>query len=126
MIKPWPGFAVCLGEGSPAAHQVRPVCQERSQRVPSQCRIRVCPAPVALSSPTAQASEGESALTASRLLAKRPGLGAATRAQLVPFQCSTSVPAGVSPTAHASLLDSALTPVRPLVWLGAGAGYLCP
>ena len=82
----------------------------------------MCPPPAAHSHPTAQASEEESALTALRVLAKRPGLGAATRAQLVPFQCSINVPAGMSPTAHASLLDSALTPVRPLVWLGLRLG----
>src|SRR5215471_2047137 len=102
-------------------HPVGPACQERSQRVPSQCRITVCSGPPVHSHPTAQASEGESALTALRPLTKRPGLGAATRAHLLPFQRSTTVPAPF-PTAHASRLDSALTPVSSVLLPGLGLG----
>jgi hypothetical protein len=47
------------------------------------------------------------------------GLGAGTRVQEVPFQCSTRVLPRVvvppTPTAHMSLAETALTPVRPLI-----------
>src|SRR5215468_4314413 len=66
----------------------------RTQRVPFQCSTLVlaagCPGKV----PTAQASVGDSALTAATTLCAPPGTG--TGVQLVPVQCSTT---GDSPLA---------------------------
>jgi hypothetical protein len=70
---------------------------------------------------TAQASDAESALTASKAF---PGAG--TRSQVEPFQCRArlSLPLGVSnaPTAHASEADTALTPDRTVPMVPPGLG----
>src|SRR6476646_9163095 len=77
--------------------------------VPFQCSISVwLPA-----MPTAQTSLAATAATPSRTLLA-PGLGLATTAHAVPFQCSTSVrlalPEKYMPTAHTSLAATAVTP----------------
>src|SRR5215471_5073330 len=86
-----------------------------------------------LSFPTAQASLPDTALTPSSWFVPAPGLGLVTSVQAVPFQWKISVPdlrpsLGMprTPTAQASLPDTALTPVRPKsVYRGAVGLLTC-
>src|SRR6266571_357080 len=86
------------------------------QLVPSQCSMRVEGMPLVpfWDWPTAQMSVAETAATPNRGLARVPaGLGLGTTVQLVPSHCSISVPEPLSPTAHTSLLETAVTPRSP-------------
>src|SRR5215472_9684422 len=89
---------------------------------PSQCRIPLTPS-------TAQALEAEGTATLRRLSAEPglAGLGVATRAHLLPFQCRARVwdrpPLEVLPTAHAFVAELASTASRGLFVPGCGLAF---
>src|SRR5579884_3784105 len=88
--------------------------------VPFQCSVSVFRAEELLAvKPTAQTSFEETAATLRNSLLIEPGLGLVTTLHFVPFQCSVNVcvtPAVLTwnPTAHTSLLETALTAYRVL------------
>ena len=92
----------------------------RLQRVPFQCRIKVLAWPwLSKNTPSAHTSLLERALTPDSSLSDGDGFGLGTRAQRMPFQCSTSVLCRsvrltVSPTAQTSMGDTAATLSRLL------------
>src|SRR5579859_7545961 len=100
------------------------------QRRPPQCKTMVFSAVAVQYSPTAQISDGETAVTAFRTLpCVPPGLGLATCCHARPFQriinARSVLPEVYSPTAQARDTDVAATPARSsLAACPPGSGVL--